>query len=190
MGRAIPTISLLLAALAGFALVRGCRGDIAVPVEGPPPFEIGPAAAPAAAPDPAPAPPTAAAPAADTPQVWPELRTIARFAASRAPAIAVLRLGRPVVAQAEIVAGDPEADPDGVDRPRPRLVRVQIGGAVWHRQAVARDGMLVVDLGPDRELRGRVVDRAAAPIADAKVFTGGAVDEAVTTDADGRFEAR
>src|SRR5262249_26556270 len=46
------------------------------------------------------------------------------------------------------------------------------------------------DLGPDRALRGRVVDRAAAPIVAAAVFTGGAADEAVTTDADGRFEVR
>jgi len=190
MSRAIPTISLLLAALAGFALVRGCRGDITVPVDEPPPIAIEPAGPPTAA-TPDPVPPLANdAPTADLPQVWLELRTIARFEASRAPTIAVLRLGKPVAAQAEIVAGDPDADPAGADRRWPRLVRVQIGGSVWHRQAIPHDGVLLVELGPDRTLRGRVVDRAAVPVADAVVFTGGAVDETVTTDTDGRFEAR
>src|SRR5262245_34795379 len=134
MGRALPTISLLLAALAGFALVRGCRDDIAVPVEGPPPIALEPAVPPPAA-----APSTTAsgagdAPAAGAPQVWVELHALARFHLPRAPAVEVTRLGQSVDAQVEIVAGDPDADPPAVARPAPRLLRVRLGGDVWHRQ--------------------------------------------------------
>jgi len=190
MRRAIPTISLLLAALAGYALVRSCSGDIVVPVEGPPPIAIEPAPPPTGSPGPATPTPASDAPGADVTEVWLDLRTDARFEPSRTPAIEVWRLGKPVEAQVEIVAGDPDADAAGAERPRPRLLRVQIAGAVWHRQAIAQRDVLHVELGPDRVLRGRVVDRGTTPVVGARVFTGGAVDEEVTTDEDGRFEVR
>src|SRR5262249_10198040 len=154
---------------------------IAVPVEGPPPIALEPAVPPPAA-----APSTTAsgagdAPAAGAPQVWVELHALARFHLPRAPAGEVTRLGQSVDAQVEIVAGDPDADRPAVARPAPRLLRVRLGGDVWHRQVIARDGVLHVELGADRELRGRVVDRFAGPVVGAAVFVGGAADASVTT---------
>ncbi|MEQ1634348.1 MAG: carboxypeptidase-like regulatory domain-containing protein, partial [Planctomycetota bacterium] len=103
--------------------------------------------------------------------------------------IRVTEYGRDLEVRAEVVAGDGGSWRLPGPRRSSSLVTVERGDQVWFRR-VEPDGSgeLHLDLGPDRPVRGRVVDKAALPVEGALVWCGDATDRTVTTDAEGRFE--
>lgn len=187
MARAITTIGLLLlVVLAASVLMRRQPADAPPPIAGPgrdasegPSEPIGPAVT---APD-----------RMATARVWIELETTAELRPPRAPAVLVVHHGVVVPAMVDIVAGDPDQWPlcaGGTAAAGPALVRVELGGGSLYRRAErGPDGVLHLAIGVERALRGRVVDRAARPVALARIWCGGLVQDEVATDDDGRFEA-
>lgn len=183
MSRALTTaLSIALAAAVGAAVLHWTSVD-----EPPPPGPShGEVSAPSQ-PDLAFAAPTE--PIGDAPRAWVEIEVVQRIRVA-GESIAVTHNGQPLTCEAVVVAGAGGAFVPPTERRGAALVRVRFDGREFHRRvARGEDGALAVDLGPERPVRGRVVDDMARPIAGASVWVGGKPDEAVATDADGRFEA-
>ncbi len=121
-------------------------------------------------------------------RVWLDVRPRQRLFAI-GERIRVTEYGRDLEVRAEVVAGDGGSWRLPGPRRSSSLVTVERGDQVWFRR-VEPDGSgeLHLDLGPDRPVRGRVVDKAALPVEGALVWCGDATDRTVTTDAEGRFE--
>ncbi len=184
MPRAIPTFGLLLVAALAAAIWwfgTAAAPALATPGDGSEAPLVGAEVAPAPAID-DPAAVTAAV------RVWVELQPTAQLEPAGPVAMVVTLHGRLVAATAAIVAGDAGEWPDATAPRGAVLVRLQHEGAAMHRVAErGDDGVVHVDLGADRPLRGHVVDQMAAPVADARVWCGGPIDRDLRTDADGHF---
>lgn len=183
MSRALTTaLSIALAAAVGAAVLHWTAGD-----EPAPPGSSRVDAAPADDADPVHAAP--ANPAADSPRAWVEVEVVQRVRPA-GERIDVTQNGQLLRCEAAVVAGAGGAFVPPAERRGAALLRVRFGGREVHRRAArGDDGAFLVDLGPDRAVRGRVVDDKSQPIAGASVWVGGKPEETVATDAEGRFEA-
>lgn len=178
-------LSISLAVVAGAAIVHWSMQGDAPPPPGPNVAEE---------PKDHPPPPVFDAPSAPSAQeaatrVWVETAVTQRLRAA-SEAFVITRMAKAIRADAAVIAGagGPFVPPSA--RKSAALVRIRHDGGEWHRRAPRRDdGALCIDLGPERAIRGRVVDQQAKPVANAVVWFGGAADQLVRTDADGAFEA-
>ena len=188
MARARTTaLSIALVVVLGAAIVHWATdGDALPPDAGLHEIGLPDVSAPEVSSAPLPAP---IARATESARVWVEVKPVQRMRPV-GEMFEVIRLGQSVRAEASVLAGAGGSFVPLVQRKGAVVVRVRVGTAEWHRR-VARgdDGVLSVELGVERAVRGRVVDQKAQPIAGAVVWCGGRADETTTTDADGRFEA-
>lgn len=174
MARALVLGLCLVAAVAGIAY--------AVLDEGAPVVDDGPEQPPGTPPM---TPPAQGQETKREPRVWIEW-TRTQPLARVGPEIRVLRGGQPVDAAVEVLA----AAGSRQGGPRAFVVRVREGEReTCRRAATDEDGSLRVDLGVERALDGRIVDPSGAPIEGVEVWFGGALDQVVRTDADGRYAA-
>ncbi len=182
MSRALTTaLSITLVVVIGAAVLQRTSGD-----EPPPPEPSRGDAVPAQErPNAYTAP---SLPTADAPRAWVEIEVVqtVRRVGER---FEVTRNGQPLHCEVAVVAGAGGAFVAPEERRGPVLVRARFDGRELHRRVARRDdGGLSVEIGPDRPVRGRVVDDKAQPIAGAIVWVGGKPEDVVSTDADGRFE--
>lgn len=181
MSRALTTaLSIALAAAVGAAVLHWTNADA------PEPPEPSRADSPSQ-PDPAYAAPSAPPP--DVPRAWVEIDVVQRIRVA-GESIDVTRGGQRLRCESAVVAGAGGAFVPAAERRGAALVRLRFEGREIHRRVARReDASLGVDLGPERPVRGRVVDDKAKPVEGATVWSGGGPEEVVATDSDGRFEA-
>lgn len=183
MSRALTTaLSIALAAVVGVAVLQWADGD-----EPAPPGHSQADLATADRSEPVFAAPTE--PSGDAPRAWVEIEVVQRIRVV-GESIDVTRSGQPLSCDSAVVAGAGGAFVPPGERRGAALVRLRFEGRELHRRAARRDdGSLGVDIGPERPVRGRVVDAEARPVEGASVWCGGKPEDLVATDADGRFEA-
>lgn len=125
------------------------------------------------------------------PRVWVEIEQVGSYLPSTAANIRVHRGSAEVTAKISVVGGAGMSWPEADRRDGEALVRIEEGARTMFRRIMiaGADGSGELQIGITALLRGSVVDQLNKPVAGARVWCGGELDNEILTDEKGCFAA-